>query len=69
MVLVAIITISNKTLTSQHLLWLGAPMAALLILLGVGLMLAAFRLDVPMLRGGDPDTWNGWLHGTASRSC
>jgi hypothetical protein len=42
-------------------------MAALLILLGVGLMLAAFRVDVPMLPGGDPDTWNGWLPGT--RSC
>jgi Protein of unknown function (DUF998) len=38
---------------------------ALLALLGMALMLAAFRVDVPMLRGGDPDTWNGWLHGIA----
>jgi Protein of unknown function (DUF998) len=37
----------------------------LLALLGVALMLAAFRVDAPMLRGGDPATWNGWLHGIA----
>jgi hypothetical protein len=29
---VAIMTVSNKTLSPQHLLWLGGPMAALLIL-------------------------------------
>ena len=34
-------------------------------LLGVALMLAAFRVDVPMLRGGNPNTWNGWVHGIA----
>jgi len=38
---------------------------ALLTLLGVALVLAAFRVDVSMLSGGDPDTWNGWLHGIA----
>jgi hypothetical protein len=38
---------------------------ALLTLLGVALVLAAFRVDVSMLTGGDPDTWNGWLHGIA----
>ena len=37
----------------------------LLGLLGVALILAAFRLDTPMLRGGNPDTWQGWIHGTA----
>ena len=37
----------------------------LLALLGVALMLAAFRVDVPMLSGGNPDTWHGWLHGIA----
>jgi hypothetical protein len=39
---------------------------ALLTLLGVALMLTAFSVDVPMLSGGDPDSWNGWLHGIAS---
>jgi hypothetical protein len=33
----------------------------LLGLLGASLMLAAFRVDVPMLSGGDPDTWHGWV--------
>jgi hypothetical protein len=37
----------------------------LLALLGVALMLAAFRVDTPMLRGGNPNTWNGWVHGIA----
>jgi len=38
---------------------------ALLGLLGVALILAAFRVDVPMLTGGNPATWNGWVHGIA----
>ena len=33
----------------------------LLALLGVALLLAAFRVDTPMLRGGNPDTWHGWI--------
>jgi hypothetical protein len=37
----------------------------LLAMLGVALMLAAFRVDAPMLSGGDPETWNGWVHVTA----
>jgi Protein of unknown function (DUF998) len=37
----------------------------LLALLGVALMLAAFRVDAPMLSGGNPNTWNGWVHGIA----
>ena len=37
----------------------------LLALLVVALVLAAFRVDVPMLRGGNPNTWNGWAHGIA----
>ena len=37
----------------------------LLALLGVALILAAFRVDVPMLSGGTPATWNGWVHGIA----
>jgi hypothetical protein len=37
----------------------------LLALLGVALMLAAFRVDVPMLSGGNPATWHGWVHGIA----
>jgi hypothetical protein len=31
-------------------------------LLGVALILAAFRVDTAMLRGGNPDTWHGWIH-------
>jgi hypothetical protein len=38
---------------------------ALLGLLGVALILAAFRVDVPMLSGGNPTTWHGWVHGIA----
>jgi hypothetical protein len=37
----------------------------LLALLGVAVMLAAFRVDTPMLSGGNPNTWNGWVHGIA----
>jgi hypothetical protein len=37
----------------------------LLGLLGVALILAAFRVDTPMLRGGNPDTWHGWIHAIA----
>ena len=37
----------------------------LLGLLGVALTLAAFRVDTPMLSGGNPQTWNGWVHGIA----
>jgi hypothetical protein len=37
----------------------------LIALLGVALILAAFRVDVPMLSGGNPATWNGWVHGIA----
>lgn len=37
----------------------------LLALLGVALILAAFRVDVPMLSGGSPATWHGWIHGIA----
>jgi predicted membrane channel-forming protein YqfA (hemolysin III family) len=37
----------------------------LLALRGVALLLAAFRVDVPMLSGGDPNTWNGWVHAIA----
>jgi len=32
---------------------------------GVALMLAAFRVDVSMLRGGSPVPWHGWVHGVA----
>jgi len=28
-------------------------------------MLAAFPVDVPMLTGGQPETWHGWLHAIA----
>jgi hypothetical protein len=38
---------------------------ALLALLGVALILAGFRVDVPMLSGGNPDTWHGWIHAIA----
>ena len=34
-------------------------------MLGVALILAAFRVDTPMLRGGNPDTWHSWIHGIA----
>jgi hypothetical protein len=37
----------------------------LLALFGVALILAGFRVDVPMLSGGTPATWNGWVHGIA----
>jgi hypothetical protein len=31
----------------------------------LALMLAAFRVDTPMLSGGNPNTWNGWVHSIA----
>ncbi len=34
----------------------------LLALLGVALILAGFRVDVPVLSGGSPATWDGWVH-------
>ena len=37
----------------------------LLGLLGAALILAAFRVDVPMLTGGNPATWHGWVHAIA----
>jgi Protein of unknown function (DUF998) len=37
----------------------------LLALLGVALILAAFRVDTPMLSGGSPATWHGWVHAIA----
>ena len=40
-------------------------MVVLLTLLGVALIPAAFRVDTPMLRGGNPATWHGWVHGIA----
>jgi hypothetical protein len=36
-----------------------------LALLGVALILAGFRVDVPMLSGGSPATGHGWMHGIA----
>jgi hypothetical protein len=37
----------------------------LLAMLGVALILDAFRVDVPMLSGGSPASWHGWVHGFA----
>ena len=37
----------------------------LLALLGVALILAGFRVDLPMLSGGSPATWHGGVHGIA----
>ena len=37
----------------------------LLALLGVALILAGFRVDVPMLSGVSPATWHGGVHGIA----
>jgi Protein of unknown function (DUF998) len=37
----------------------------LLTLLGVALILAAFRVDVPMMSGGSAATWHGWIHSIA----
>ena len=31
----------------------------------MALILAAFRVDAPMLKGGNPDTWHGWVHAIA----
>jgi hypothetical protein len=36
-----------------------------LALLGVALILAAFRVDVPTLSGGSRATWHDWMHGIA----
>ena len=33
--------------------------------MGVAMILAAFRVDVPMLTGGNPETWYGWVQGIA----
>jgi Protein of unknown function (DUF998) len=37
----------------------------MLTLLGVALMLAAFRVDTPMLAGRSPATWHGRVHAIA----
>jgi hypothetical protein len=37
----------------------------LLALLGVALISAGFRVDVPMLSSGSPATWHGGVHGIA----
>jgi len=37
----------------------------LLASVGLALLLAAFRVDTPMLSGGNPKTSNGWVHGSA----
>ena len=37
----------------------------MLTLLGVALMLAAFRVDAALLSGGRPATWHGWVHAIA----
>jgi hypothetical protein len=45
--------------------WASSFAVVLLALLGVALILAAFRIDVPMLTGGSPATWHGWMHAIA----
>ena len=45
--------------------WASGFAVVLLALLGVALILAGFRVDTPMLTGGTPATWNGWVHGIA----
>ena len=37
----------------------------LLASLGVALILAGFWVDVPMLSGGSPASWHGWVHAIA----
>ena len=37
----------------------------LFAMLGVALILAGFWVDVPMLSGGSPASWHGWVHGIA----
>ena len=37
----------------------------LLAMLGVALILAGFWVDVPMLSGGSPASWHGWVHAIA----
>jgi hypothetical protein len=34
-------------------------------LLSAALILAEFPVDEPMLTGGEPESWNGWIHGIA----
>jgi Protein of unknown function (DUF998) len=43
----------------------GGFAVVLLALLEVALILAGFPVDLPMLSGGTPATWNGWVHGIA----
>jgi hypothetical protein len=45
--------------------WASSFAVVLLTLLGAALILAGFRVDTPMLSGGNPETWNGWVHGIA----
>ena len=45
--------------------WASGFAVVSLALLGVALILAGFRVDVPMLTGGTPATWHGWVHGIA----
>ncbi len=45
--------------------WASGFAVVLLALLGVALILAGFRVDTPMLSGGTPATWHGWVHGIA----
>jgi Protein of unknown function (DUF998) len=45
--------------------WANGFAVVLLALLGVALILAGFRVDTPMLSGGTPATWHGWVHGIA----
>ena len=45
--------------------WASGFAVVSLALLGVALILAGFRVDTPMLRGGTPGTWHGWVHGIA----
>jgi Protein of unknown function (DUF998) len=43
----------------------GSCAVVLLALLGVALILAAFRFDMPILSGGNPETWHGWVQAIA----
>jgi len=46
-------------------MWASGFAVVLLALVGVALILAGFRVDTPMLSGGTPATWHGWVHGIA----